>query len=291
MPTHFHLLCKTGKMPLAQCMRKLLTGYAINFNRRRRRHGHVFQNRYKSIVCQEDRYFKELVRYIHLNRSRGGLTKDLQALDHCPWSGHSALMGTISRKWQKTDYVLAAFGGDGQGRNAYRMFVAAGLNLGYKADLVGGGLIRSQGGWSAVLSMRRRGQRTASDERILGDGEFVQETIEEITERMEKSLRFTDSRLPIDRVAQKVCDKYDISLAELCSATRRRTGVKARQAVAWVAVRELGHSGADVARFLGVSNSCITRFIATGNKPMLDDILAQLKPVRKQAEMKSSAQP
>ena len=70
LPNHFHLLCKTKKRPLSSSMRKLLTGYAVRFNRRHKRHGHLFQNRYKSIVCQEDAYLLELVRYIHLNLLR-----------------------------------------------------------------------------------------------------------------------------------------------------------------------------------------------------------------------------
>ena len=76
LPNHFHLLCKTQQLPLSSSMRKLLTGYAVNFNRRHRRYGHLFQNRYKSIVCQEDAYLLELVRYIHLNLVRAGLIKD-----------------------------------------------------------------------------------------------------------------------------------------------------------------------------------------------------------------------
>ena len=62
MPNHFHLLCKTKHLPLASTMRRLLTGYAVNFNKRHKRYGHLFQNRYKSIVCQEDVYLKELIR-------------------------------------------------------------------------------------------------------------------------------------------------------------------------------------------------------------------------------------
>ena len=58
LPNHFHLLCRTKNLPLATSMRKLLTGYVVNFNKRYRRHGHLFQNRYKSIVCQEDPLLK-----------------------------------------------------------------------------------------------------------------------------------------------------------------------------------------------------------------------------------------
>ena len=61
IPNHFHLLLKTGTTPMATVMRRLLTGYAVNFNRRHRRHGQLFQNRYKSILCQEDAYLRELV--------------------------------------------------------------------------------------------------------------------------------------------------------------------------------------------------------------------------------------
>jgi putative transposase len=70
MPNHFHLLLRTGDVPISTVMKRLLTGYALRFNRRHRRCGHLFQNRYKSILCQEDAYLLELVRYIHLNPLR-----------------------------------------------------------------------------------------------------------------------------------------------------------------------------------------------------------------------------
>ncbi|MDJ0818374.1 MAG: transposase [Desulfobacterales bacterium] len=60
MTNHLHLLLRTGTAPIATVMRRLLTGYAVSFNRRHRRHGHLFQNRYKSILCQEDPYLLEL---------------------------------------------------------------------------------------------------------------------------------------------------------------------------------------------------------------------------------------
>ena len=75
VPNHFHLLLKTGQEPLSRVMRRLLTGYAVTFNRRHRRRGRLFQNRYKSILCQQDSYLLELVRYIHLNPIRTGLER------------------------------------------------------------------------------------------------------------------------------------------------------------------------------------------------------------------------
>ena len=93
IPNHFHLLLRTGQTPLSKVMRRLMTGYAVTFNKRHKRSGHLFQNRYKSVVCEEDPYLLELIRYIHLNPIRAGLVKDLKELDKYPWTGHSAILG------------------------------------------------------------------------------------------------------------------------------------------------------------------------------------------------------
>ena len=95
IPNHVHILLKTGVTPIATVMRRLLTGYAVSFNRRHRRHGQLFQNRYKSILCQEDLYLLELVRYIHLNPLRARLVEDLKALDRYAYGGHSVMMGNL----------------------------------------------------------------------------------------------------------------------------------------------------------------------------------------------------
>ena len=93
IPNHFHLLLRIGPTPLSKVMRRLMTGYAVTFNKRHKRSGHLFQNRYKSVVCEEDAYLLELIRYIHLNPLRAGLVKDLKELDKYPWTGHSAILG------------------------------------------------------------------------------------------------------------------------------------------------------------------------------------------------------
>jgi hypothetical protein len=126
------------------------------YNRRHRRHGHLFQNRYKSIVVDEDAYFKELVRYIHLNPLRAGLVTSISALDRYPWCGHSALVGHSDREWQDVAIVLRWFGDGGKSaRQAYSSFVAKGIDIGRQPRLVGGGLVRSAGGWSEIKALRR----------------------------------------------------------------------------------------------------------------------------------------
>ncbi|MGA8180981.1 MAG: transposase [Desulfobacterales bacterium] len=272
MPNHFHLLCKTKNIPLASSMRKILTGYVVNFNKRHRRYGHLFQNRYKSIVCQEDLYLKELVRYIHLNQLRAGLVKDLKELNRNPWSGHSALVGRVKREWQNTKYVLSSFGTSKNSKKNYLQYVKKGVSQGHRPELVGGGLIRSMGGWSAVLASRKRSEQQVADQRILGDGDFVEQVISGLDDLVKKNLRLSGRRIDIEVLAGKVSEKYNISIGELRSGGRRREVVKARRAMSWIGVRELGYSGADVARYLGVTNSCVTRMISTGKKQDLDDI-------------------
>ena len=272
MPNHFHLLCKTINLPLASSMRRILTGYAVNFNKRHRRYGHLFQNRYKSIVCQEDVYLKELVRYIHLNLLRANLVKDFRELNRNPWSGHSALAGMVKRAWQNTEYVLSFFGVPNNSRKNYLQYVRKGLDRGRRPELVGGGLIRSMGGWSAVLASRRRDERQAADQRILGDGDFVKQVISGLDDLVKKNLRLAGQRIDINDLAEKVSEKYNVSIGELRSGGRRRAVVEARQAMSWYCVRELGYSGADVARYLGVTNSCVTRMISTGKIPDIDGI-------------------
>ena len=93
IPNHFHLLIRTGTTPLSKVMRRLMTGHAVTFNKRHKRSGHLFQNRYKSIICEEDLYLLELIRYIHLNPLRAKLVQDLKELDKYPWTGHSAILG------------------------------------------------------------------------------------------------------------------------------------------------------------------------------------------------------
>ena len=136
IPNHFHLLLRTGKVPISTVMRRVLTGYAIGYNYRHRRSGHLFQNRFKSILCQEDPYLKELVRYIHLNPLRAKIVPDLKSLNSYPYSGHSALMGKRTRDWQSTEYVLGLFGNSiPSGRRSYRQFVKTGIDEGRPAPI------------------------------------------------------------------------------------------------------------------------------------------------------------
>ncbi len=268
MPNHFHLLVRTGATPLGQSMKRLLTGYVVNFNRRHRRTGHLFQNRYKSIVCEDEPYLLELTRYIHLNPLRRNLVTRLADLRRYPWAGHAALLGGVARPWQDTATVLAYFGRRRrQAQAAYEAFVADGIPRGRRPDLVGGGLIRSVGGWAQVLPMRRRGVKTAADERILGSGAFVERLQAEAAQREAETLRLKRTIVDLPALAKVIADHTTLPEPELRSGSRRPAVVHARRLFCQVAAKGMGHSGAAIARFLGVTTSAVNRLAATEELP------------------------
>ncbi len=255
IPTHAHFLFRTGQVPLATLMRRLLTGYAVSFNRRRKRHGQLFQNRYKSIVCQEDAYFKELVRYIHLNPIRAGVVGSLEELKEYPYCGHSALLGKAKRPWQEVKYVFGYFGRSPRGaRRAYISYMEAGLDQGRRDELTGGGLIRSLGGWSEVKRQRLRGQdHIMSDERILGDSGFVDSVLSQANERYERRYELKRMGYDLNRIARRVGEICRMREREVFSKGRQKHKVEARSLLCYWAVRELGMSQTDLAKPLGMS--------------------------------------
>ncbi len=264
LPNHVHLLVRTGHRPLASFMRRLLTGYATAFNRRHRRHGHLFQNRYRSIVVEEESYLLELTRYIHLNPCRAGLVPTLVELDRYPWTGHSALLGRVPRPWQAVAAVLGQFAATRRvAQRRYRAFVAAGSAQGCRPDLQGGGLRRSAGGWTALASLRRGRERWAFDERILGRSAFVEQLLQE-AERATPAPAEAAAWAAFPAVTQRVAEAFQVSLAELRTGSRRRSVVRARAAAAALAVTRLGLPASRVAAALGVTPMAILRGLDRG---------------------------
>jgi len=267
IPNHFHLLLKTGDMPIATVMRRLLTGYAVSHNRRHSRSGHLFQNRYKSILCQEDTYLLELVRYIHLNPVRAGIVKDVKALNKYPFAGHSVIMGKVNYDWQDIKWILRLFGSKPLvARRRYREFVEKGISEGRRSDLIGGGLIRSSGGWSAVKAKRKARIFEKSDERILGDGDFVDQVLSASKEQMEKKYKLTAQGYDLDKIASKVCDIMHLEKFNIWATGKERIRVKARSLLCYWAVRDIGITMAELSRRLNLSLSGISLSVKRGER-------------------------
>jgi REP element-mobilizing transposase RayT len=257
---HAHILLKSGPRGLSQFMRRFLTGYAVGYNLRHCRHGHLFQNRYKSIVCDEDAYFQELVRYIHLNPLRAGLVNNLGELERYPWCGHGVVLGKIQHSWQDRPYVLSWFGRrKKQAVIAYRRYLSEGVAQGRRPELVGGGLIRSLGGWSEVLGRYRLGGRPLSDARILGVDDFVERILKDADPKVRYSFPPLRIRERVEKVIEESCKQSGIHRAELRVGSRRGRIPQLRLELARRILLEFGLPLADIARELGVSTSAISK--------------------------------
>jgi len=265
IPNHFHLLLKTGDMPIATVMKRLLTGYAMHYNRRHKRYGHLFQNRYKSILCQEDAYLLELVRYIHLNPLRAKLVEDVKGLDNYPYGGHSSLMGKTMVAWQNKRYILRLFGDKvSSARRQYRAFVVKGIADGKRPELTGGGLIRSVGGWAAAKSLRKANALQKGDERILGNGDFVAAVLADAKEAYERKYRLKAKGIDVDTLAQKAAQIVGIELWQIWVPGKQPKVVQARSLLCYWATSELGVSQAWLSKRLKLSQPAISLSVVRG---------------------------
>ena len=267
MSTHAHLLLRTGSLAVAWMMRRILTGYAVRFNRRHRRHGHLFQNRYKSVLCEEDRYLRQLVVYIHLNQVRAGIVTDIKALKTYPFTGHSALMGKALREWKDTPYVLALLGKrvSEARRNLKRQMVRWAAK-GHRPELTGGGLIRSSGGRRAVKEAYRQGIRLASDERLMGSSEFVERTLKAAGEAYDRRMRLHSAGIDLSAVIEAVCRYFGIRQKKLAGSTKQVKTARARALISYMATQDLSISGSEVARRLNIDRSAVSRAVQRARK-------------------------
>ncbi len=259
LPNHGHLLLKTGTVPLSTVMRRLLTGYAQYFNRRHRRAGHLFQNRYKSVLCEEDPYFLELVRYIHLNplRVRTPIVEDIRALEEYPWSGHGVIMGKKRYTWQNTDAVVACF----KGKHAYRSFIEKGIPSGKRSDLTGGGLVRSSGGWTALNAQR---ESVSWDERILGSSDFVTSVLKQADETYDQRTLAAGKGISIDRVISAVADHLDLDPGHIKSAFKASKLAQARALICYLSIDLLKVTGVEIGTALGLTRSAVSKLASRG---------------------------
>jgi REP element-mobilizing transposase RayT len=266
LPNHAHFLLRSGDVGLSTLMRRLLTGYAVSFNRKYKRHGPLFQGRYKSIICQEDRYLKELVRYIHLNPLRAKLVFDISKLNQYAYCGHSTLMDKKIRDWQDTDYVLSFFGTKkAVSQKRYLEHVKAAIHQGRRDDLVGGGLIRSLGGWSELKKHQlKKSTRIKGDERILGDSNFVQEVLSLAKEKFNRKYELKSKGYDLKAVEKKVAALYQIKPAQIYAKGKQKRRVEARSLFCYWAARELGMAITELAKRLELTPSAVGYAVSRG---------------------------
>jgi putative transposase len=252
IPNHLHLLLRCNQLELSRFMRRILTGYAVYFNLRHNRSGHLFQNRYKSIVCEEESYLLELIRYIHLNPLRAGLVSGLDDLECYPWCGHSAILGKRCMAGQSVEEVLVHFGKRMDlSRTLYRQFVADGLGMGEQPHLVGKYSKRQDRETDAVVS----------DNRVLGCSNFFQK----LCEQDDFKGRLQD-RKSLEELQQTVEYFFGVKPRGLCQRGRQDNISIARAVYCFLAVSKLHYPGVEVGRSLDICGPSVSRAVRRGEE-------------------------
>ena len=127
MHNHVHLLVETQKIPLSKILQGINQSYTMYFNRKYQTVGHLFQGRYKAILCDRDDYLLTLVKYIHLNPFRAGIVKNLRAYE---WSSHFEYARKTDDGIIDTDQVLRMFSENkSKARKIYMRFIGDGVSV------------------------------------------------------------------------------------------------------------------------------------------------------------------
>lgn len=234
MSNHVHLLLETGKMPLSKILQGIQFTYTQYYNRRHRTVGHLFQGRYKAILCDRDAYLLELVRYIHLNPAR---LKNPEELTGYRWSSHHAYLGRKGPVSVDTDLIWGQLGNSAaQVLKAYRKFIEDGQGLGHE-----------QRYYQAV------------DQRFLGDEKFI----EQIAERAPQGeIRPGGRRIRFEELLHAVAQVHGCETKDLTAPGRQRAWAKPRAQLAYLAREWCGMKTIEIARRLHRDASMVSRLCA-----------------------------
>jgi putative transposase len=228
MPNHFHLLLEVQQSPTARVLQSVLTGYARRFNRTHRHRGHLFQGRYKAIVCDRESYLLELVRYIHLNPVRARMVK---RPGDWPWSGHGEYLGKNKRGLIDPGPVL----GELRTASRYEGFIREGVKERYRPE------------WHP-------GDKAP----FLGSQRFVKKLARE------KIPPPVSRRIPLGNLLQRVASGSGLDPQTLRRKGRMARMVVARDRFICQAVLEQGYLAAELAVFLDCHPSNVSRALQKG---------------------------
>jgi len=246
-------------------MAPVLGGFASAYNRRYARNGYVFQNRFSSILCDEENYLLELVRYIHLNPVRAGVVDNLDSLGDYPWSGHAGLLGRHLQDWQSVDEVLARFGPAGCGAiERYKDFVQSGIESSDEPDVPRGGLVRSYSGWEDLARLRREHSLRIGDERIFGNSDFVERALKKDELAIESKSRLIRQGWDLDRLIHRICELFEISESALMKRSRTSRCSDAKAMVCYWGTERLGLTSREIAERLTISQPAVSKWIVKG---------------------------
>lgn len=265
MSNHYHFLIQIGDNPLSKLMASVLSGFAGGYNRRHKRSGYVFENRFKSILIDADSYLLELVRYIHLNPVRAGMVADVNELGDYRWTGHAGMIGRYKQDWHSTQQALRHFGEDrGRAKSNYLNFLGTTEMSEITTNLTGGGLVRSYNGWENIEQLRKEHIRCIGDERILGSSEFVEYALRHDELAIEHREKLNRAGWDMSKLALWVCNRTDIPQKQLLSKARGGRLSEAKSVLCYLGSTELGLTLREISDYLAISQPSVSAWIKKG---------------------------
>ena len=267
MPNHIHILARTSDIPLSKFMQKTLTAYAVYFNKKHDRAGHLFQNRYRSILVQEESYFLELIRYIHLNPLRSGILNSRDAIGEYIWSGHAGIMNKGMFAWQNTTSVLRHFNGSQEARLQNYLKYLLDDDIKTVVDFDEGNYLLGPSGLLSITSDIKERTAISNHYRILGNRSFANEVLDRIADNRGSSIRRRkEEHAIIEDLIEYALERWQISRQVLTGSGRMSSLSRVREFLVYAFVEAIGLSLVDSARILKISKqgaaSAKNRFIA-----------------------------
>lgn len=207
MGNHYHLILETPEGNLSRVMHYLNGSYTTYINARRKRRGHLFQGRYKSILVDKDSYLMELSRYVHLNPVRAGIVERPEAY---AFSSYQAFVGRKKEPFLAVNPLLTMFSSKTSiARGRYRSFVEDALankTPDPLAEVYGGMILGREDFIKRVLSRLDEGdiQRTEVSHRKALQATIDADIIlEQVSAHLERRRFFSGKNRQLMR--QKIC--------------------------------------------------------------------------------------
>jgi putative transposase len=231
MSNHVHLLIETQEIPLSKILQGINQSYTTYFNRKYKTVGHLFQGRYKAILCDRDEYLLSLIKYIHLNPLRARIVK---TPDEYQWSSHhSYIKRTSGVNIIDTDQVLRMFSEDKQ--RARKL---------YSAYMSNSPTVKKQDVYNII------GQR------ILGSEEFLERVMERYDGELKKEKR--EQEYTLYEIAKGVERIYGVTLKQIRKKSKSETITQGRRLLSLVA-KEYGYKGKEIGQYIRKDPAIVTR--------------------------------
>jgi putative transposase len=259
MNNHVHLLIETRQTPLSKTLQGINQRYTMYFNKKYKTVGHLFQGRYKAILCDRDEYLLSLVKYIHLNPVRARV---VEKAGEYRWSSHRSYERNVQADIIDTDQVLRMFTEDkAKARKLYRAYMESGPPVD-KGDI-----------YSTI------------DQRILGDEQFADEVMEKTETEIQATRRARE--YPLATIASAIEEARGVTLAEIRGKRKDRGISSARKIFSHVATA-YGYKGREIAEYVRKDAAIITRYLKE-KEAYKKDAAKVIKSLRKRRNVNRQA--